>query len=106
MANGTERCTAAFYLFFLDPSSSDYLEVLNTPACITRYPLNGSVIQRYLALTREMEKCTKKRRVIRKKISVLSAQLKNEKKEKERLRFELKKLEQIRRETENLRLKK
>ncbi len=106
MANGTERCTAAFYLYFMDEASSNYLKILENPICKTEYPLNDTIVQKYLTINARLEKCTKDRRLLRKKINSLSAKLKNAEKEKQRLRFELKKLEQIRRETEKLRLKK
>ncbi len=106
MANGTDRCAAAFYLFFLDPAGNEYLDTLTRPVCAGKYPLNNEIIQRYLALGSKLEKCTKDRRLLRKKISAMSAKLKKVETEKKKLGFELKKLEQIRRETENLRLHK
>ncbi len=106
MANGTQRCIAAFYLYFLDSSKDEYLEVLNGPNCKTEHPLNDNIVQKYLASIRKLKKCTSDRRILKRKINTLSAKLSNEEKERKRLNFELKKLEQIRRETEKLRLKK
>ncbi len=106
MADGIQKCSAAFYLFFLDSPREDYIEFLNEPVCRSRYPLKDKIIQKYLLTSQKLEKYGKKCRLLRKKTKSLAARLKDAEEEKERLRFELKKLEQIRRETEKLRLKK
>ena len=106
MADGIQKCSAAFYLFFLDSAREHYIELLNDPVCRSRFPLNDKIIQKYLSTAQKVEKYGKECRLLRKKTKSLSARLKNAEEEKERLRFELKKLEQIRRETEKLRLKK
>lgn len=106
MAYGMQKCTAAFYLFFLDHAREDYIEILNDPVCRSKYPLNDKIIQKYLSTSQKLEKYENRYRMLKKKTKNLSKLLKNSQKEKERLLFELKKLEQIRRETERLRLKK
>jgi hypothetical protein len=105
-SNGTDTCTAAFYLFFLDPAGNEYLDTLTRPVCAARHPLNNMIVQKFLAFGRKQEKCTKDRRLLRKKISALAAKLKKVEAERNKLGFELKKLEQIRQETEKLRLNK
>ncbi len=106
MTNGTETCTAAFYLFFLDPSSDEYLDRLTTAFCSETYPLNHRVVQRFLSYQRKLEKCIRDRWTLRRRLKALSIKLKKAETQRKKLGFELKKLEQIRRETEKLRLNK
>ncbi len=104
-SNG-HRCQAAFYLLFLDGDKKEYRGILEEQSCKSRYFYNQKILQAYIKEKERYKKCRQALRTLRRQKKKCIAEKVRLQKEKDQVSFELKKLEQIRRETERLRLKK
>lgn len=113
------QCRASYYLFALgedDPSVMN--DILFSEECRKEIPEEILLVERLLASEEELDTCLKKTAALSSKGKRLKrplAALRNENenlretaealsKENERLRYEIEKMEEIRRETEQLRL--
>ena len=101
-----DRCQAAFFLIFLDKDKQLYRDILKEQSCQARYPLFLKVLKVYDKQRGRYKKCRREAYIIKKQKKQCLSQKEKLKKERDKISFELKKLEQIRKETERLRLKK
>ncbi len=99
------QCGAALYLFAIDKSSKSVIKILKSKKCEEIQPVGSRLVNKILRLKRELDR----RAAAVKKKKDYAAELENElvllEQENARLRFELQKLEEIRRETERWRFK-
>ena len=100
------RCQAAFYLVFLDGDKKQYRSILDEQSCQSRYFYNQRILKAYDREKERYKKCRHIATILKRQRKKCTLEKEQIKKEKEKISFELKKLEQIRRETERLRLKK
>ncbi len=99
------RCRAAFYLFFLDAKGQDrWIEILNSPDCSEGADLERVIVTDSIKSQSKSRRCKRDRKWLRLQLKKCKAEKEKLKKENEQLNFEIKKLEEIRRETERLRL--
>ncbi len=103
---GGHRCQAAFYLVFLDGDKKEYRDILEEQSCQSRYFYNQKILKAYEKEKERYIRCRHVANLLRKQKKQCLLEKDRLNKEKEQFSFELKKLEQIRRETERLRLKK
>ncbi len=105
------QCRASYYLFALgedDPSVMN--DILFSEECRREIPEEILLVERLLASEKELDNCLKNKRLkrsletLRKENENLRETAKTLSKENERLRYEIEKMEEIRRETEQLRL--
>ncbi len=99
------RCGAALYLFALDKNNKNIMKILRSKECVGKQPVQSRLVDKILKLKQEL---VRKSADIKKKKDY-AAELEDElvllEQENARLRFELQKLEEIRRETERWRFK-
>ncbi len=99
------RCRAAFYLFFLAEKERDkWVEILNSPECSEGADLERVIITDRIKFQSKFRRCKRDRKWLRLQLKKCKAEKEQIKRENEQLNFEIKKLEEIRRETERLRL--
>ncbi|WP_456434443.1 hypothetical protein [Thermosulfuriphilus sp.] len=100
------RCRAAFYLFVLKGKNRDrYLDILRSTSCRQRLPAENILLDRYLRLQKEAQSCHQSLKNSQKANSSLKKRNIALEERIKQLRFELEKLEEIRRDTERRRLK-
>ncbi|GEM_PF-1023996 len=101
------RCRAAFYLFFLDRKKRDHwAQILEEPLCMETAGLERAIVMQHKKTASYFSQCRKDRKWLRHQLKRCRSKLTDLKKENEKLNFEIKKLEEIHRETERLRLEK
>ena len=104
-SQGDYRCRAAFYLWVLYGEAQKYLTSLEDYQCLESLPAEIALLKRYQKVRQRLTDCQKEREKDRRLISSLKKEKVSLKEEIKRLRFELEKLEEIRRDTEQRRLK-
>jgi len=99
------KCEAALYLFALDKYNKNIIKILHSQECMDEQPVQSRLFYKILKLKQEL---ARKNTDIKKKhdyATELEDELVLLEQENARLRFELQKLEEIRRETERWRFK-
>ena len=99
------RCDAALYLFALDNNNREIINILSSEECEEKLPIETKLIKKILKLKRDLSYKAKKAKQNRKHATELENELVLLEQENARLKFELKKLEEIHRETERWRFK-
>jgi septal ring factor EnvC (AmiA/AmiB activator) len=99
------KCRAAFYLFALDSSRKEYREVLLTDFCRDNSPAHARLVEQLVDSQEQLGQCGASLKKQQSRVEALKKESVFLEKEISRLRFEMEKLEEIRRETEQWRLK-
>jgi hypothetical protein len=99
------QCQAAFYLFTLDAGRREYRDVLLTDFCKDNSPAHARLVEQLVDFQEELKKCGASLRKQKSRAEAAEKQCAVLDEEISRLRFEMEKLEEIRKETEKWRLK-
>ncbi len=97
-------CRAAFDLAILDGGKREYLDILTTDSCRQKAPLYPKAVKKLLYWQGQAKKWKAKNREAQLEIEAWREETESLEKELARLRFELQKMEEIRKDTEKWRL--
>ncbi len=102
--NPDYACRAAFYLFAFDGAKDQYIRIIRSETCKQKTPGEAKLLERLLAAEEKLLELKSGYKKQQSKVSALHKETQNLEKELSRLRFELQKMEEIRRETEKWRV--
>jgi hypothetical protein len=101
-------CRAAFYLFAFDGAKDEYIGIMRSEACKHEMPGEAKLLEKFLLIEKKFLQLKSEYNTEYNKqqssVKNLREETQNLEKEISRLRFELQKMEEIRRETEKWRV--
>ncbi|MBW1720030.1 MAG: hypothetical protein JRJ43_10815 [Deltaproteobacteria bacterium] len=97
-------CRAAFYLFAFDGAQDEYIRIIRSETCEYKTPGEAKLVEKLLTTEKKLLQLKSEYNKQQSSVSALRKETENLEKELSRLRFELQKMEEIRRETEKWRI--
>ena len=97
-------CRAAFYLFAFDGAKDEYISIIRSETCEYKTSGEARLVKKLLTTEEKLLQLKSEYNKQQSSVSVLRKETQNLEKELSRLRFELQKMEEIRRETEKWRM--
>ena len=97
-------CKAAFYLFAFDGAKDEYIKIMRSETCKHEMPGEAKLLEKFLSTEKEFLQLKSDYNKQQSSVNYLWEETQNLEKELSRLRFELEKMEEIRRETEKWRV--
>nr|HDN00703.1 hypothetical protein [Deltaproteobacteria bacterium] len=102
--NPDYECRAAFYLFVFDGAKDSYIDIIRSEACAHKTPGEAKLVEKFLTTKERLLQLESKYNKKETSLNALQKETEDMEKELSRLRFELQKMEEIRRETEKWRI--